>query len=84
MAYGSYIYVEQQPVTGKPIQHAMRWPYVDVFRKNTHEILFDTNLQKKNFLCKTCNDTKHLNNFSCRIKTIENIIQSIIYRIIYH
>ena len=73
MAYGSYIYVEQQLVTGKPIQHVMRWPYVDVFRKTPMQF-FLIQIYKIFFLCKTCNDTKHLNNFSCRIKTIENII----------
>ena len=30
-ALAIYIYVEQQPVTGIPIQHVMRWPHFDVF-----------------------------------------------------
>ena len=43
-----------------------------------------TNLQQFYFVCKNCENTKHLNNFSRCMKTIENIIQPIICKIIYH
>ena len=54
--------------------------------KNTLAILFDKKFTIEVFFSvyKNCKDTKNLNNFSCCIKTIENIIQSIIYKIIYH
>ena len=44
---------------------------------------FYTNLQQISFfLCKNCKDTKHLNHFSRCIKTIENLIESILCKII--
>ena len=71
-----YIYVKQQPVTGFPIQHVMRSQHFYVFRK-THKQFYLIQIYNKLFfvcLCNNYKDTKHLNNFSRFIKTIENII----------
>ena len=81
-----YKYVEQQPVTGIPIQHVMRWTRFDVFRK-THKQFFFIQIYYRfifQCVCKNSKVTKHLKNFSRCIKTIENIIQLIICKIIYN
>ena len=48
-AHTFYIYVEQQPVTGIPIQHVMRWPHFDVFRKAPKQ-LFSIQFYNRFFL----------------------------------
>ena len=82
-AHVIYLYVEQQPVTGIPIQLVMRKN--KQFRKTPKQFFFYTNLPSI-FLCvcKHCKDIKHTNNFSRCIKTIENIIDTIICKINYH
>ena len=65
------------------IQHIMRWTYFDVFRKNPKKF-FLKQIYNALLLCKNCNYIKHFNNFSRCRKTIENIIQSIICKIIFH
>ena len=85
-AHAIYIYVEQQPITGIPIQHIMRWPHFNVFRKTPKQFCLIHIYNRFIFycMCKNWKDTKHLNKFSRCIKTIRIIIQSIIYKIIHH
>ena len=59
-----------------PIQHIMRWPHFDVFRKipKEHFLIQIYNRFIVGGLCINRKDIKHLNNFSRCIKIIENII----------
>ena len=66
--------------------YIMRWPHFDVFRKIPKQDFLIKIYNKfiLGGLCKNRKDTKHLNNFSRCVKSIENIIQLIICKIIYH
>ena len=59
-------------------------PHFDVFGKTSKQF-FLIQIYNLYFFCGgyNCKDIKHLNNISRCIETIENIIQSIIYKIIY-
>ena len=53
-------------ITCLPIQHVMRWPHFDIFRK-TPKQLFLVQIYNRFFLCvsvQKLKDTKHFNNFS--------------------
>ena len=76
MDHTIHMYVVWQPVTGLPIQHIIRWPHFDVFRKIPKQLFLIQIYNRYIFvcLCKNRKDTKHMNNFSRCINSIENII----------